>query len=117
MAVKSTVKLLITLLGDLAGNFTFSTADNTVGSGASEIKTLASGANTITVPTGGATPKGVIIVPPSGNTQTLTLKGVTGDTGVALHATDPSYVSLAATQANFCLTAGGTVTGIRFIWN
>jgi hypothetical protein len=76
-------------------------------------QTLASGANTITVPS--ASCVWVIIIPPSSNTQTLTLKGVTGDTGIALSKTGPFLLSLASVSS-FVLTAGGTITGVRFIW-
>src|SRR2546426_11360173 len=51
-----------------------------------QLLTLASGANTITVPTGTGmpAPTGCVIVLPSANTIVTTLKGVTGDTGIAL---------------------------------
>jgi hypothetical protein len=54
------------------------------------------------------------IIPPSGNVVTLTLKGITGDTGVGLHLTQPTSLAL-ATGAAFGITAGATVT-IRIIW-
>ncbi len=57
------------------------------------------------------------ILPPTGNTQTLTLKGVTGDTGVGLHLTDPTSVALASSFTTCCLTAGGTITGLRIYWS
>lgn len=76
---------------------------------------LASGANTITVPTaasGGGLPAGFFLIPPPGNTQTLTLKGVTGDTGIPISPTQPTVISFAAAPpTSFVITAGGTVTG------
>lgn len=76
--------------------------------------TLASGANTITVPSWAAM---VIIVPPSNNTQTLTLKGVTGDTGVPISETAPTLLSFTAATipANFVITAGGATSAITNI--
>lgn len=116
MSVTATRSTTIVFTGDVTGTETISAASNAAAAGMIEIKTLASGANTITVPTGGTTPTSVTITPPTGNTQTLTLKGVTGDTGVGLHLTDPFTLSLAAATATFCLTAGNTITGVRFYW-
>lgn len=71
--------------------------------------TLSSGANTITVPTGATK---VIIIPPAANTQTLTLKGVTGDTGIPLSPTDVAVIPFPASPpANIVVTAGGATTG------
>jgi hypothetical protein len=72
--------------------------------------TPASGANTITVPSFAA---GAIIRPASTNTQTLTLKGVTGDTGVAISKINPTVISFdTSPPANFVLTAGGAFSTI-----
>ena len=46
----------------------------------------------------------------------ITLKGVSGDTGVALHLTDPSTIALASSVTSFVLTTGGAITGVRLIW-
>lgn len=79
--------------------------------GQRQLITLASGANTITVPTGSTM---VIIVPPTTNTQTMTLKGVTGDTGIALDVAKPFVLSLAAGVASFVITAGAQIVGVGF---
>lgn len=110
-----TITLVFT--GPPAGTQTIAGAENTAAPNSIEIKTLSSGANTITVPTGGATVTACTIVPPAGNTTNLTLKGVTGDTGVQLHDTDPSSISLDAATTSFCLTAAGTITGVRLYWS
>lgn len=115
MSVNSTTTITMKRTGDLNTQDTKSTATNQSASGADTLLTLSSGFTSITFPAGGSVPTGVIIVPPAGNTQTITLKGVTGDTGVALHPTDPSYISLASGAA-FGITAGGTITGLRLIW-
>lgn len=65
---------------------------------------LSGGFNTLTRPAGA---DGVVIFPDPSNTQSLTLKGVTGDTGLALHQTAPSVIMCAA---NVGLTAGGATT-------
>ena len=58
-----------------------------------------------------------VLTHPDSRTASLTLKGVTGDTGVALHLTDPTTIALASSVTTFCLTAGGTVTGLRIYWS
>lgn len=116
MAVSAARYQTITFTGDVTGTETVSAATNAASPGSVTLHTLASGANTITAPTGGSTPTSVTLLPPAGNTQTLTLKGVTGDTGVALHLTDPTTIALASSVTTFCLTAGGTITGLRAYW-
>jgi len=100
--------------GDVnAPNMNYSAADNATSPGEIDTLTLAAGANTITVPAGF---KGVTILPPSGNTNLITLKGVTGDTGVPLHLTDPSSIGLDSTEATFVLTAAAEIVGLKLIW-
>jgi hypothetical protein len=57
---------------------------------------------------------GVYIIPPSTNAGTITLKGVTGDTGLALHPTQPSFISLATTASFGLLCSASTV--VEFLW-
>src|SRR6267142_849838 len=109
MSVSAARSTTITYSGDVSGTETVSAATNAASPGSVEIKTLSSGANTITVPTGGTTPTACTILPPTGNTTSLTLKGVTGDTGVRLHNTDPSTISLDSSTATFVLTAGAGI--------
>ena len=73
-------------------------------------------ANTVTVPTAlsGLTVR-VKIVPPAGNAVSLTIKGVTGDTGIPLTPSEPSYLSMPSGSSSFVLTAGGAVT-VLCIW-
>ena len=69
---------------------------------------LSSGFNQITIPTG-HTVYGVDIYPPSGNTTTLTLKGLTGDTGIPLSLTRPNRITFASGATTFGLTTGGAM--------
>ena len=71
---------------------------------AADAVALNSGFNTLTRPAGA---DGAVIVPDPANTQTLTLKGITGDTGLALSKTIPSVIPCAA---NIGITAGGATT-------
>jgi len=76
---------------------------------------LGSGANTITVPAGVV--GGVVIKPPSGNTQTLTLKGVTGDTGVPVSKVNGTMLAFdTSPPASFVLTAGGAIANVELYW-
>lgn len=74
---------------------------------------LQAGANTITVPTLPA-PTGCIIQLPSANTSVCTLKGVTGDTGIAIGKTGVFMLCFdpLALPANFCITSVSTQTGL-----
>lgn len=116
MSITSTRTTTIVYTGSVTGTETIAAATNAASPGQIQIVTLASGANTITVPTGGSTPTAVTIQPPVGNVQTITLKGITGDTGVGLHLTDPFTVSLAAATSTFVLTAGAQIIGVILYW-
>lgn len=117
MAVTAARTVLINYTGDVTGSLALAAASNASSPGSVEIKTLASGANTITLPTGGSTVVACTIVPPTANTTAITLKSVTGDTGIRLHNTDPTTVTFHTTETSFCLTAGSTITGVRLYWS
>lgn len=80
---------------------------------ASQVFTTLSGANTITPPVGATA---VCIIPPSGNVTSITLKGVTGDTGVPLSLTNPTWLSLVASPGTFVLTTGGIIVGVELFY-
>jgi hypothetical protein len=107
----------ITYTGDVTATLVQSALYNPASPGVNELKSLITGVNTITVPTGGATARAVTIIPPAGNTVILTLKGVEFDMGVQLHPTDPATISLGPTVATFVLNASNAVTGLRLIWS
>lgn len=117
MAATSTRFIQITFTEDVTGTQKVQADSNTASPADIQILTLASGANTITVPTGGSTPTAATIIPPADNANSITLKGVTGDTGIRLHNTDPSTIAIHSTVATFVLTAGATITGLRIIWS
>ena len=117
MATTSARSIVLGFTGDVTLAETFAAAANANSPAQVQILTLAPGANTISVPTGGTAPTAVLIIPPSGNTQLMTLKGVTGDTGVPIHKTDPTNIALDSTCASLVLNAAGTVTGLRLIWS
>ena len=117
MSVTAARRITITLTGDVTATHVINAASNTTSPGAVEVISLSSGANTITVPTGGTVPKAVTIVPPVGNQDTITLKGITGDTGVVLHLTDPSTIALDTSVSTFVLTAADDIAGVRLFWS
>jgi len=78
---------------------------------------LQSGANTITVPTAANSvnvPSGCIINLPLTNTNIVTLKGVTGDTGIAIGKTTTQVLTwdVTAPPTSFVLTSAATQTGL-----
>lgn len=107
----------ITFTGDFTATLSLPAGSNPASPGMSELKSLASGANTITIPTGGATCVSVTLIPPAGNTVVLTLKGIAGDSGIVLHPTDPTTIAIAPAVASFVLDASAALTGIRLVWS
>jgi len=79
--------------------------------------TLVIGANTLTVPTGATA---VVLLPPNAPSSTsvgsatfsgtLTLKGVTGDTGVAISAKWPTTLGFDTAPASFVVTSSAVGT-------
>lgn len=117
MSVSATRVVTIAFSGDIQATNALNATPNGASPGSITIHTLSIGDNTITVPTGGSTVKGATIIPPAGNTQAITLKGVGGDTGVVLSKLDPTSLAFETAPANFILNAGGTITGLRIIWS
>jgi hypothetical protein len=118
MATTSNRTTTITYTGDTIGTEPINAAANLASPGWIQLINLANGANTITVPVGGAAVTvAVTIVPPAANTNALVLKGVGGDTGVSLHLTDPTTIALASTVVTFVINSTGITTGLRLIWS
>lgn len=77
--------------------------------------TLSAGNTIITVPSVAC--KAAIIIPPSGNVQTIFLKGIAGDAGVPISKLDPTTIAFdSPASANFVLSCGGIITNLRIIW-
>ena len=115
MILESTCRI-IDRFADENGYITFQSAAEVVAAdsiGAEEVKNLIAGANTITVPTGAV---GVTIILPDDNEETIALKGISGDTGIALAFTAPVHLSLRSVSS-FVLTLGDAIDGVRFIWS
>lgn len=115
MAITSQRRVINRFDGDsLEAESYFSAANNTASPAEIDSITLQSGANTITPPTGAVA---CTIIFPSGNTTLVTLKGVTGDTGIVLHPTDPTSIGINSAASTFVLTAAAELAGVRLIWS
>ena len=68
--------------------------------------TLASGDNTIAIPT---TAQGFLFIPPTTNSTAIILKGNGGDTGKTLSKTEPLYLSFPADGQDVILNAGAEI--------
>lgn len=112
MSVTSNRSVLLTFTGDIEFSQTFDAETNATGSGQNQLIDLAIGNNTITVPTDAVA---VTIIKPNLNTAQLLLKGVNGDTGVALNLLDPDSISLESVTS-FVLNSDEIVT-VRLIFS
>lgn len=118
MAVKSSRTIQVQFSGDITQQLAQSALDNAVSPGMDVLQSLVLGANTITAPVvSGVVITGLLIIPPAGNTNLMILKGVTGDTGVKLHLTDPTSLSLDSTFVSLVINAAAAIVGVRFIWS
>jgi len=117
MATTSIRTISISFTGDVSAVVPANEANNALSPGKIDIVTLVIGANTITPPTGGSTPVACTIIPPTSNTATITLKGVTGDTGVVLHKTHSTTIALNSPTSTFVLTVSAEIIGVRLIWS
>jgi len=117
MSITSSRTVQIQFSGDITVGLIQSALDNAVSAGEAIIQTLASGPNTITAPVvSGLVITGLTIIPPTANTNLITLKGVGGDTGIPLHLTDPTSIALNTTFVSLVLNAAATIVGVRLIW-
>jgi len=118
MATISNRNVQVEFSGDLSFSLIQSAVVNALSLGIVELVTLASGANTLTAPVvSGLVVTGLTIIPPAGNTALITLKGVTGDTGVKLHPTDPTSIGLDSTFTSLVLNAASGIVGVRLVWS
>lgn len=107
MSKQATATISVNVTGD-GLNFTDTDSPTNASSGVAPTSaTLAAGFNAIPVPSGVTRVK---IKPPPSSAVALTLKGVTGDTGIPISPAEPSYLSLPTGATTFGITAGGAVT-------
>ena len=114
MAVTSNRQITITFGGDVEYAQTFTASTNAAGSGDNYLINLSSGNNTVSVPDNCVA---VTIIPPVDNEEVITLKGINGDTGIALALEDPCSLSLASSVTSFVLNASDAIEGVRIIFS
>lgn len=112
MSVTSNRSVTIDWAGDVEYSQTFDAQTVSTGSGQNQVVALTTGANTITPP---ANAIAVTIIFPAGNTVQVTLKGVSGDTGIALNLTGPTSIGLQSVST-FVLNAASAVT-VRLLYS
>ena len=112
MPVTSNRKVTITFENDIEYSQEFESVQNGSSPGAIDVVALVAGPNTITVPTGAT---GATIIFPLTNTSQPTLKGIAGDTGIALALTSPTSIGL-ATVTSFVINVVTDVT-VKIIWS
>lgn len=118
MSTTASRNLQVQFSGDLTLNVIQSALDNIVSPGQVDIVELSQGANVIIPPSVvGIVTTGLTIIPPAGNVSLMTLKGVTGDTGIPLHKTDPTVIALDVSFAGCFILAATTIEGVRLIWS
>lgn len=118
MSNTSTRNVQIGFSGDVTLDVIQSALANDVSPAEAVLQSLLSGDNAITAPVVDAiVVTALTIIPPAGNLNIITLKGVNGDTGIPLHLTDPSSISLDSTFVSLVLNAADDITGVRLIWS
>jgi hypothetical protein len=116
MATAANVSVVIALTGDLNARQEFEAAANAASPATDVLVTFPIGYTALTPPTGGSTPKRLTVLMPAANVATLTLKGVTGDTGIVLHPTDFASIPLNSPTTVVGFTASAEIIGVRLIW-
>jgi hypothetical protein len=93
--------------------------ENPISVGQQQIVDFAAGDNTITIPvSSGLVCTAVTIIPPSGNTVVMTLKGNAGDVGIALDLVDPTTLAIASTVTEIIINAlTNPVVGVILIFS
>jgi hypothetical protein len=110
-AVTGTIYVTGTLAGEPEGSSTVSLSWSITAGVSDATVGLSSGANTITVPTGTTL---ICVIPPSDNTATITVKGVSGDTGYAISPTKPTV--LAASGSSLVLTCSAAIAAAKILF-
>jgi len=113
MAVISNRTSIVTFAGDVVATDIRVAAANANSPGGDQLLAI-TGPFVVTPPIAGAT--AVTIIPPTGNTVLITLKGTSGDSGIPLHKTDPTIIALDSSLVNFILQTASAIT-VRMIWS
>lgn len=104
---------VIDFAGDVIATEQYAAADNEGSPGVIDLINLVIGFNQVSIKSGA---HAVTIIPPTTNAVSITLKGLTGDTGIRIHNTDPTTVAFDSSVATIGLTAGAALNGVRLVW-
>ncbi len=113
MSYIAQVTISVAVSGGKTVNYVFPNAVNTsppqfASSPATEFDYVISATNlTVNVPTSALY---MLIVPTPGNAVNLALKGITGDTGFALHPTNPSLVAIPSGTSTVVVSSVSSVS-------
>jgi hypothetical protein len=106
LAVTGTIYATGELTGEPEGKSAISLTQAVVG--------LTSGFNGLSVPVG---TKLIVVIPPTDNTATLTVKGVTGDTGFKILMTEPTILTWGGSPGDTLgITASAVVTTLKVLY-
>lgn len=114
MSVSAQRNVTILMDGDFSVQMYENAAANTTSPAVVLNTNLQSGTTTLTPP---ASATGLTILPPSGNVDSITVKGASGDTGIVIHPTDPTSIGIASTNSDVLLTATTTINNVRLVWS
>ena len=118
MSTTASIKNYVNFTGDLDQEVILDSGSLTDSVAIQNLISLDSGNNEITVPdVEDYTVHGVVIVPPALNEVEPVIKGVAGDTGITLSATQASVWQFGATPpASIVISVAEAVAGFRLIW-
>jgi len=118
VSITAAVKNYVHFSGDQESALIFNSGSLTNSPKVDELVTLNTGDNELAVPSvDGFTVHGVVINPPSGNSEGITLKGAALDTGIALSASLPTILQFGATPpASIFVSVADDVVGLRLVW-
>lgn len=118
MSIVATVRQYIQFSGDQEFDVILATPELADSPALQELVTLAIGNNTIDVPdVDDFTVHGVALIPPTANDTQPTLKGATGDTGIALSASQVSLLQFGDdVPTELILSVTAEIVGLRLVW-
>ena len=115
MSTTSNTTVITTFTGDVEGTEIIADASNLTSAGQTQYLNLVAGFNSITIPSNA---QSVTIYPPATNTVAITLKGVTGDTGISLSPVNSIKLPVVPGTTVFGLTIGtGGINQVLFVWS
>ena len=114
MSTLSNAQLTLSFTGDAAFSLQVNATPNPTSPGSTQLTNMSTGFNIIAVPPGSTR---VSIFKPAGNTVQMTLKGITGDTGLLLGLADFDSFSLPVGATTLGITCAAGINGVRFTWN